>query len=96
MLKKIKNILNILQQILQGIYKSIFRDPNTEKIAKYRMSVCSTCPKQGYLININTFNISIKLFKQCKQCHCLLLLKSHSFNIDKEKNATCPLGLWAI
>jgi hypothetical protein len=96
MIKKILNILNIAQQILQGIYKSIFKDPNTEKVAKYRMSVCTTCPKQGYLINTSIFNTNIKLVKQCKECKCLLLLKSHSFNIDKEKNATCPLGLWAI
>lgn len=98
MMNKFKQVLNIAQQILQGIYKSIFKDPNTEKVAKYRMSVCNTCPKQGYLINIHIpwTQIVIRLFKQCKECKCLLLLKSHSFNIDKEKNATCPLGLWAI
>lgn len=96
MLKKLQNLPNITQQIFQGIIKSIFKDPNTEKIAKYRLSICAVCPKQGYLINIHILGKVFRFIKQCKECGCLLQLKTHSFNIDKEKNATCPQGLWAI
>lgn len=95
-MEKINKLFNIAQQIIKGIFKSIFKDPNTEKIAKYRMSICKTCPKQGYLINISIFGIKIKLIKQCKSCGCLLQLKTHSFNIDKKKNATCPEKKWFI
>lgn len=55
-------------------------NPNVEKvdtsISESRMSVCTDCDR------------FISLTKQCKECGCVMPLKT------KLKNATCPLNKW--
>ena len=55
-------------------------NPNTEYAeeaeAERRYSICKTCPEL------------IDLTKQCKQCGCIMSLKS------KLQHATCPLDKW--
>ena len=55
-------------------------NPNVEKvdtsISESRMSVCIDCDRY------------ISLTKQCKECGCVMPLKT------KLKNATCPLNKW--
>jgi len=55
-------------------------NPNIEKaseeLAEERYAICAACPEL------------IKLTKQCKQCGCLMVLKT------KLKNARCPLQKW--
>jgi len=55
-------------------------NPNVEKAseeaAEARYAICLDCPEL------------IKLTKQCKQCGCLMVLKT------KLKNAQCPLQKW--
>lgn len=84
---KISEAFKILKQIIKGTIKSIFKNSRTEKIAKYRLSVCSACPYQGYLINVVIFGTRIKLITQCKDCGCILKLKSRS-------DSTCPQNKW--
>jgi hypothetical protein len=48
----------------------------TEDIAMHRYNICLLCPEL------------IKLTKQCKQCGCVMTLKTH---LEK---ATCPIGKW--
>ncbi len=81
-------IFKIPKQILQGIIKSIFKDPNTERIAKYRLNICSVCPYQGYLINISILGKQFRFIKQCKDCGCILSLKSRSLESE------CPQNKW--
>jgi hypothetical protein len=45
--------------------------------AKTRMDICNACPKL------------IQATKQCKECGCLMHLKT------KLPNASCPLGKWS-
>lgn len=52
------------------------RHVNDEKIAEDRLAICKECPE---LIQLTT---------QCKQCGCIMSLKT------KLAAATCPLGKW--
>lgn len=76
-------MLQKIQQIIEGYFKLVFKDPKVEKIAKYRMSVCNACPSKGHLISTN----KIKLFEQCKECGCILSAKTRS-------SSECPLNKW--
>jgi hypothetical protein len=55
-------------------------NPSVEKVetavSESRMSVCTDCDR------------FISLTKQCKECGCVMPLKT------KLKNATCPLNKW--
>lgn len=55
-------------------------NPKTEFIesadAEARMDICNSCPEL------------ISLTKQCKQCGCIMPLKT------KISAATCPIGKW--
>jgi len=55
-------------------------NPNTEYAedteADRRYNICKSCPEL------------IDLTKQCKQCGCIMSLKT------KLQHATCPLGKW--
>lgn len=55
-------------------------DPNTPRAPKHvqekRMSTCSSCPQ------------FFKPTKQCKECLCIMPLKTQLLN------ATCPLNKW--
>jgi hypothetical protein len=55
-------------------------NPSVEKaetaVSELRMSVCTDCDR------------FISLTKQCKECGCVMPLKT------KLKNATCPLNKW--
>lgn len=55
-------------------------NPNTEyaeeEKANERYDICKSCPEL------------IDLTKQCKQCGCIMSLKT------KLQHATCPLGKW--
>lgn len=57
-----------------------FLNPNTpyasEPLADKRYDMCLKCPEL------------IKITKQCKQCGCVMPLKT------KLKEARCPLGKW--
>lgn len=48
----------------------------TDEEAKQRMDICSACPQL------------IQLTKQCKECGCIMPVKT------KMKLAECPLGKW--
>jgi len=47
-------------------------------VAEKRLSICETCPS------------FIKTTTQCKECGCIMRLKT------KLPNASCPIGKWAI
>lgn len=47
-----------------------------EQVASERMDICKSCPEL------------IKLTTQCKQCYCIMYLKT------KFQEAKCPLGKW--
>ena len=47
-----------------------------EKVAKKRLSICNGCDQ------------FIKLTTQCKQCGCVMKLKT------KLDTASCPIGKW--
>jgi hypothetical protein len=49
---------------------------SSEDLKKERMSICNDCPEL------------IKLTTQCKQCHCIMYLKTTL------EEAKCPLGKW--
>lgn len=48
----------------------------TEKIHTERLSICQECPR------------FVKLTGQCKECGCVMKLKTSL------PNATCPIGKW--
>jgi hypothetical protein len=49
-----------------------------EQISGERLDICKACPEL------------IKATNQCKQCGCIMTLKT------KLPNASCPLGKWGI
>lgn len=49
---------------------------NDESITEHRMQICTNCSE------------FISLTKQCKQCGCVMILKT------KLKDAQCPLKKW--
>jgi hypothetical protein len=55
-----------LSDIMDGWKNYVFPDKHTEKVAKARASICSTCPR-------NQMNI-------CKECGCPLVSKTRSMS----------------
>lgn len=49
---------------------------STKELKDFRMEICNSCPEL------------IKLTTQCKQCYCIMYLKTTL------QEAKCPLGKW--
>jgi hypothetical protein len=68
-----------MRKIFQGWLRVFFRRLKTERIAKERMRICSTCPLKMKMAGIDV----------CGACHCPLIAKTRS------KDSQCPKGFWS-
>lgn len=79
--------LDIIQNIINGYWNMLFPKPSIEKLAKYRMSICNTCPHKGYYY-FTLFKFKLWKISKCNRCGCVLNAKTRSLE------AKCPINKW--
>lgn len=72
--------MSIFNDIVDGWYHLIIKDPATEEVAKERSKICSECEKLDCISN--------SFYLHCGKCGCYIPAKVRS------KSSKCPLNLW--
>lgn len=86
---KIKLNKRILKQILRAYWMLIFRNPQIEKLYKYRRKIMlEQCKCSDWYIKFKIFGKEFKFLEYCGMCGCIQQAKLRC------ETCTCAKGLW--
>ena len=80
-----------LQRIIEGWKNYVFRDPEVEKVAKYRALRCATCDFNKDMIDNEITGILKPLgvtIQACTKCYCPIAQKTRSMD------SKCEINRW--